>query len=252
MKSIYIKGVRVNVCEIDSAINAALALAESSAPSYICVTDAGNIVNSYRHSEELREAINSSAISLPDGRPISILAKMKGIKGIERVAGPDFMQKMFEQTSGRNISHFFLGDTEEFLVKFIRSISEKYNIEIAGHFSPPFGKWTEQTDSLIAEKINESRADLIWVSLGGGKQEVWMMSNHKNLTKGVMIGVGAAFRFLSGDIKRAPILMQRAGLEWFYRLIQQPGKMGARYAGTLPYFALYSIQELLRNKMTVK
>ncbi|MBK9228783.1 MAG: WecB/TagA/CpsF family glycosyltransferase [Ignavibacteria bacterium] len=252
MKSIFIKGVKISVCEMSSAISEAMSLLSSGRPSYICVTDAGNVVNAYRNSSELRNAINNSDLSLPDGRPISILAGMKGVEGIGRVAGPDFMQKIFEQTSGTNISHFFLGDTNEILDKLINELSTKYNIKISGFYSPPFENWSPATDDDIIKRLRIVNADFIWVSLGGGKQEVWMMKNHELLEKGVMIGVGAAFRFLTGDIQRAPIMMQKTGLEWLYRLIQQPGKMFGRYAGTLPYFAAYSIQELFNNKMTPK
>ena len=252
MKSIFIKGVKVSVCNMETATAEALYLVNSGKPSYICVTDSGNIVNSYRRSEDLRNAINNSDISLPDGRPISLLAEAKGISGMGRVAGPDFMQSVFKATSGSSLTHFFLGDTEETLAKLVKVTSTKYKIEIAGTFSPPFEEWTHETDANIISRLQSASADFIWVSLGGGKQEIWMMRNHAKLHNGLMIGVGAAFRFLTGDILRAPVIMQKAGLEWLYRLIQQPGKMAGRYAGTLPYFAIYSIQELLNNKMTVK
>jgi N-acetylglucosaminyldiphosphoundecaprenol N-acetyl-beta-D-mannosaminyltransferase len=252
MKSIYIKGVKVCICEMSSAVNETMFLISTGKPAYICVTDAGNVVNAYRNSSELRKAINDSDLSLPDGSPISILAGMKGIEGIGRVAGPDFMQKIFEQTSDTKLSHFFLGDTNEILKKLMKDLKTTYNIQIAGFYSPPFDNWSSATDDEIVKRLQISNADFIWVSLGGGKQEVWMMKNHKRLDKGVMIGVGAAFRFLTGDIQRAPLFMQKTGLEWLYRLIQQPGKMFGRYAGTLPYFAAYSIQELFNNKMTPK
>jgi N-acetylglucosaminyldiphosphoundecaprenol N-acetyl-beta-D-mannosaminyltransferase len=252
MKSIFIKGVKISICDIKSAVIDTVDLLSSGKPSYICVTDAGNVVNAFRISKDLNNAINNSDISLPDGRPISLLAKLKGIEGIDRVAGPDFMQKIFEHTSGSKLTHFFLGDTNEILDKLIKTVSSKYNIRISGSYSPPFDQWTEVTDDDIIGRLQDAAPDFIWVSLGGGKQEVWMMKNHKRLEKGVMIGVGAAFRFLTGDIQRAPLIMQKAGLEWFYRLIQQPGKMSGRYAGTLPYFAVYSIQELFKNKMTPK
>ncbi len=252
MKSIFIKGVKVSVCNMTTAIVETLELIISGKPSYICVTDSGNIVNSYRRSEELKLAINNSDISLPDGRPISLLAEAKGVSGMGRVAGPDFMHAVFGETSGSSFTHFFLGDTEETLTKLIKEINSKYNLKIVGTFSPPFENWTDDTDNNIISILQDASADFVWVSLGGGKQEVWMMKNHAKLCKGVMIGVGAAFRFLTGDIQRAPLIMQKAGLEWLYRLIQQPGKMAGRYAGTLPYFALYSIQELFNNKMTAK
>ncbi len=249
MKCIYIKGVKVNVCDLETASSEALRLSRLDSPSYICVTDAGNIVNAYRKSGELRIAINDSAISLPDGRPISMLANAKGITGMGRVAGPDFMENIFRLTAGSDSSHFFIGDTEHTLKRLSELANKKYNAKVAGYFSPPFDDVSGKNDEEIMSSVNSSGARFVWVGLGGGKQEVWMHRNVRHLDKGIMTGVGAAFRFMLGDIKRAPKAMQSAGLEWLFRLLQQPGKMGMRYASTLPLFAVYTIQELLTNKM---
>ncbi|HMS64855.1 MAG TPA: WecB/TagA/CpsF family glycosyltransferase [Ignavibacteria bacterium] len=216
-------------------------------PGYVCVTDVGNLINAHRNSPELKDSINNSLISLPDGRPLSVFAKLKNIKSIERVAGPDFMEEIFKKTSGTGISHFFLGDTEEVLSKLIKRILTEFDLQIAGSYSPVFGIWDKNTNDLIIEKINSANPDVIWISLGGGKQEIWMKNNYFKLKKGLMTGVGAAFRFYTGDIKRAPLFFQKAGLEWFFRLIQQPGKMFFRYSGTLPYFIIYAIQDLFKN-----
>lgn len=249
MKCIYIKGVKVSICDLETASSEALRLSRLGSPYYICVTDAGNIVNAYRHSRELRTAINDSAISLPDGRPISMLANAKGIAGMGRVAGPDFMEKMFRLTAGSGSGHFFIGDTEQTLKRLSDLVRKQFNAEVAGYISPPFGESSGKIDEEIMRSVNSSGAEFVWVGLGGGKQEIWMHRNIGHLDKGIMTGVGAAFRFMLGDIKRAPKPMQGAGLEWLFRLFQQPGKMGKRYASTLPLFAVYSIQELLTNKM---
>lgn len=232
---------------MDSAVRETLRFLDSKVPAYVCVTDAGNIVNAYKRFPELKHAINESGISLPDGRPVSLLAKLKGIREIERVAGPDFMEEMFRRTAGTDLKHFFLGDTEETLSKLKEKILCRYKINIAGTYSPPFGEWSDELNSKIASSINEANADLIWVGLGGTKQEIWMKNNYEKLNKGLMIGVGAAFRFFTGDIKRAPAVFQKASLEWMFRLMQQPGKMFVRYSKTLPYFFFYSIQELIGN-----
>lgn len=251
MNCIYIKGVKVSVCNIETALGETLKLINNSVPSYICVTDAGNIVNAYRNSDLLKEAINLSAISLPDGRPISLLAGFKGISGIDRVAGFDFMSALFKVSEKNNIRHFFLGDSEETLQKLKILVQSKFNVPVAGVYSPPFGKWNDSINADVIHRVNSSGADIIWVSLGGGRQEIWMMENYRSLSKGVMVGIGAGLRFFTGQIRRAPAFMQRAGLEWLYRLLQQPGKMAGRYASTLPCFALYSIQEIFSDNMKI-
>jgi N-acetylglucosaminyldiphosphoundecaprenol N-acetyl-beta-D-mannosaminyltransferase len=243
--------VKITCCDLDSSAKSTLSKIKTGEPNYICVTDAGNLVNAHRRSAELKEAINGSFISLPDGKPVSVFAKLKGIKNIERVAGPDFMEELFRRTSGTNIRHFFLGDTERVLEALKEKISLKFNLKFAGIYSPQFGKWDKETDKEIITRINDSNADLIWVGLGGGKQEVWMMRNYGKLNKGIMIGVGAAFRFYIGEIKRAPLIFRHLGLEWLFRLMQQPGKMFKRYAATLPLFVVYSFREFFKNNLNL-
>lgn len=247
LKNFYFKGIKVTCCNLDSAVRSTLAQINCGEPGYICVTDAGNIVNAVKRNSRLREAINNSLISLPDGRPISIFAGLKGIRDITRVAGPDFMEEIFSKSAQYGLKHFFLGDTDEIQNKLIKKVSSIYKIQIAGNYSPEFGNPDRESNSLIIKKINESGADIIWVSFGGGRQEVWMMDNYRELRKGVMVGVGAAFRFYTGKIKRAPKIFQQLGLEWFFRLVQQPEKMFKRYITTLPYFALYSFKEFFRK-----
>ncbi len=237
---------------MDSSSEETISQLKSGKPGYICVTDAGNIVTANRKSNDLKKAINNSFISLPDGKPISIFAKCKGIKNTDRVAGPDFMNELFSKTSNTKVKHFFLGDTEEVQHKLIDKISEKYKLQIAGSYSPGFGKWDKDTDKKIVKRISNSGADLIWIALGGGKQEIWMMNNYKNLNKGIMIGVGAAFRFYTAQIKRAPLIFQRLGLEWLFRLLQQPGKMFGRYSTTLPFFCIYFLQEFFKTNTKTK
>lgn len=205
-------------------------------------------MNAHRNSPLLKKAINDSFISLPDGRPISILARLKGIKDMERVAGPDFMTEIFRKTSGSDIKHFFLGDTGDILEKLLKKINKNYDLQIAGSYSPDFGVWNKEIDEEIIKRINDSEADFIWVALGGGKQEIWMNENYNKLNKGIMTGVGAGFRFFTGDIKRAPLLFQKMGFEWLFRLVQQPGKMFGRYLSTLPFFVIYSFEELIFPK----
>ncbi len=247
LKSFYIKDIKISCCDLKSAVDELISFLEMNKPNYICVTDAGNLVNAHRKSKELKNAINNSLMSLPDGRPLSVYAGLKGIDNIDRVAGPDFMKSVFERTSGTGIRHFFLGDTEKILSKLKNDMNKNFDLQIAGFYSPPFGNWNPGTDIEIISIISESKPDIIWVSLGGGKQEVWMNNNFSKLEKGVMIGVGAAFRFYLGEIKRAPLIFQRLSLEWFIRLIQQPGKMFKRYASTLPYFLIYIIQDFFKN-----
>ncbi len=152
MENFYFKNIKVSCCDLENSVTETLDKVNSGKPDYICVTDAGNIVNAIRKSPELKEAINGSLLSLPDGRPISVFAKVKGIVNIDRVAGPDFMSEVFRRTSGTDIKHFFLGDTEEVHNLLMNKINEKYDLKIAGFYEPGFDKWNDETDNEIIEQ----------------------------------------------------------------------------------------------------
>ena len=102
---------------------------------------------------------------------------------------------------------------------------------IVGMYSPPYRPLDEKEDADIIEMLNEADADFIWVGLGAPKQEKWM-ADHQGKVKGLMVGVGAGFDYFAGNIKRAPKWMQKNNLEWFYRLIQEPGRLFSRYLYT--------------------
>jgi N-acetylglucosaminyldiphosphoundecaprenol N-acetyl-beta-D-mannosaminyltransferase len=249
MSIFYFNGIKVTSCNIESAHKAIIDLAMSDSSSYVCVTESGNIVNAIRNNENLKNAINNSAISLPDGRPLSVLMKIKGDNNVDRVSGPDIMVELFKSTQNKNIKHYFLGDTEATLQRLVNKINIEYPLlKIVGAYSPPFCDLDNDINNYISNRINKANADIIWVGLGGGKQEVWMYDNYRKFNKGVMIGVGAAFRFYLGDIRRAPKIMQYLSLEWLFRLLQQPQKMFYRYLKTLPIFVVYFIKELIINK----
>lgn len=242
----FIKGIKVSACNIESSTNAILHLARNKTNSFICVTDSGNIVTAVRKNQSLKNAINNSLLSLPDGRPLSILGKIKGYTKIGRVAGPDIMMSVITATQNSNCSHYFFGDTVEVLERLYKKLNLEYpGLKIAGIQSPSFEEWDQKTQSEIIAQINSNNPNILWVGLGGGKQEIWMHTNYEKMSGCVMVGVGAAFRFYLGDIKRAPFILQYLSLEWLFRLIQQPGKMFLRYFMTLPIFVLYFIKELI-------
>ena len=104
-------------------------------------------------------------------------------------------------------------------------------LKIAGSYSPPFRKLTGEEDCMVMKMINDAQPDFIWVGLGAPKQEYWMAEHHGKID-GFMVGVGAAFDYIAGNINRAPMWMQRCNLEWLYRLIQDPKRLFKRYVET--------------------
>jgi exopolysaccharide biosynthesis WecB/TagA/CpsF family protein len=179
-----------------------------------------------------QEILNSSAFTMPDGNPIAKEIRRKGFKEAERVAGPDFMEEMFRITDGTEARHYFYGSSEETIAKLKQNLEQRYpGLKIAGMVSPPFRELSEEEDSEAISKINESNADLIWIGLGAPKQEKWMY-RHRDQINGLMLGVGAGFDFHAGTIKRAPVSVQNMGMEWLYRLFQDPKRLFKRYLVT--------------------
>lgn len=209
---------------------------------YVCVSNVHTTVMSYEN-EEYRKIQNNAAMALPDGAPLSIYSRRKGYKHAKRVTGPDLMLEIFNISVQKKYSHFFYGSTQATLDKMKAVIEKDYpNMRVAGMYSPPFRQLTEEEDEKVIEMINESNADFIWVGLGAPKQEYWMY-NHKDKVDGIMIGVGAGFDYLAGYIKRAPEWMQKLSLEWVYRLLQDPKRLGKRYFTTNFKFIKFIVKE---------
>lgn len=185
----------------------------------------------YRYIEQ------QSALCVADGKPIVAYAKRKGLKNAERCAGPDIMDMILFQGIKKGIKHFFYGTTDEVLEKLRTNLEIKYpGINIVGMYAPSFRELTKKEDEEIVEMINNVSPDYLWVALGAPKQEEWMLAHKKNIKNTCMMGVGAAFNFFAGTVKRSPIWMQKAGLEWLYRLFQEPRHLWKRYILAVPKF----------------
>lgn len=206
---------------------------------YICVTNVHTLVTAY-DDKVYRNIQNNALLVLPDGGPVAEECKKRGFIETERTTGPDFLNEILKISGKYGYKHFFYGSTEETLTKMKQKICENYdNVKIVGLYSPPFRKLTQDEDSNIIKMINESNADFVWVGLGAPKQEIFM-ADHQSKINSLMVGVGAAFDYLAGSIKRAPKWMQKMNLEWFYRLVQDPVRLFSRYLYTNTKFIVYA------------
>lgn len=231
MERCTILNTDINVTNMDDVLTTLANSLEDIRGDYICVANVHTTVMAFR-DESYRRIQNGSWMTLPDGKPLSIVSKRRGYREAERVPGPDLMPKVFEMSREKGYRHFFYGSTENTLCKLRKKIEEKYPyLEIAGMYSPPFRKLTEEEDKAIIQMINESKPDFVWVALGAPKQEVWM-AEHKGKIDAIMLGVGAAFDFEAGTVKRAPRWMQEFCLEWLYRIMQDPKRLIVRYVDT--------------------
>ncbi len=221
----------INVTNMDDTIAYITDNLEELRGNYICVSNVHTTVMSLR-DKKYRRIQNSAAMALPDGQPLAIVSRRRGYTQAQRVPGPDLMPAVLALSQERGYTHYFYGSTEQTLDKLKKVLQAKYpRLKIAGMYAPPFRELTEEEDQKIVRRINDSGADFVWVALGAPKQEKWMYA-HRNRIQGLMIGVGAAFDFMAGTVKRAPMWMQKLCMEWVFRIMQNPGRMLPRYLNT--------------------
>lgn len=229
MKTCNILGTNIAVTNMSETIAYLENEIEKLRGSYICVSNVHTTVMAYEN-EEYRKVQNTAAVALPDGKPLSSYSRKHGFPEAERVTGPDLMGEMFARDNG--LRHYFYGGSPETIAVLEKKLKEKYpHLQIAGMVSPPYRELTKEEDEADIAAMNEAKADIIWIGLGAPKQEKWMY-RHKGKVNGVMIGVGAGFDYHAGTIKRAPMWMQKASLEWLYRLLQDPKRLFGRYMKT--------------------
>ena len=235
---------RINVTDMEQTISYITDRLEDLKGNYICVSNVHTTVMAFR-DKAYRRVQNSAAMALPDGQPLSIVSRLRGYPQAQRVPGPDLMPAILKLSQEKGYTHYFYGSTEQTLKKLEKVLHTNYpGLRIAGMYAPPFRKLTPQEDEADVRRINESGADFVWVALGAPKQEQWMYA-HRGRVKGLMIGVGAAFDFIAGTVKRAPGWMQSLCMEWIFRIMQDPGRMLPRYLNTNFSFVYHACRESL-------
>lgn len=235
-----ILGVQVAAVNMETTLNYIKGNLDELGGKYICISNVHTTVMSYEDKTYCKIQ-NEAVLALPDGKPLSVLCRKRGFLKADRVTGPDLMKEIFTCSEKNGYTHFFYGSTPQTLKLLEKKLKIEYGLSIKGIYSPPFRSLTEEENKSIIDKINEAKADFIWVGLGAPKQEKWMYE-HQNKVHGLMIGVGAGFDYFAGNIKRAPMWMQRCSLEWLYRLFQEPGRLFKRYMVTNTKFIWFILQ----------
>jgi N-acetylglucosaminyldiphosphoundecaprenol N-acetyl-beta-D-mannosaminyltransferase len=211
---------------------------------YVCITGVHGVVES-RHDPTIRAIHNAAGLVTPDGMPLVWLLRLAGYSDAGRVYGPDLMLLLLERSVSQGFTHFLYGATEETLAQLQTKLTKRFpGLRVVGRLAPPFRKLTPTEDREIVAAINAATADFVWVGLSTPKQEIWMAEHRSQLNAKVLLGVGAAFDFHAGRRRQAPSWMQRSGLEWLYRLCQEPRRLGRRYLYNNPRF----IMEVLAQK----
>lgn len=247
MRVCNILGVNICVTNLSETVGMIESSLNELKGKYICVSNVHTTVMS--HEEDAYKKIqNESFVALPDGKPLSIVSKLRGYKEAERVTGPDLMKEIFEVSEKKGYKHYFYGSTNETLDKLMKELELEYpKLNVVGYHSPPFRPLSEEEDSEIISQINNINPDFIWVGLGAPKQEIWM-SDHAGKINSLMIGVGAGFDYFAKNIKRAPRWMQKFSLEWMYRLMQDPKRLWKRYLVYNTKFIILVIKEHIKKK----
>ena len=224
------------------SLNEVMLLAENIRASSVIFANAHVVVEAERQLS-YREVLASATLLVPDGVPIAWLMHSKGAKAAERYSGPDLMADLLTSPHGLSKRHFFLGSTS----KNLALIKEKFKGTACGFYSPPFEENEFSEDELLKQvnMIDASEADYIWVGLGAPKQERYVVKMASRSKKGVFLAVGAAFDFYAGVKPRAPVFLQKLGLEWAFRLASEPRRLTGRYLTTNPKFIRLALKELL-------
>lgn len=211
---------------------------------YVCICNVHSVVTAGRDAAFGR-VVKEADMATPDGAPVAWMLRKQGYANQQRINGPDLMWKYCEQAAQRNESIYLYGGLPETLKILQRRLSDVFpGLRVAGAYSPPFRAATREEDEAEVARINASGASTVWVSLGCPKQEMWMAA-HRGRVKAVMIGVGAAFDYHAGTIKRAPGWMQNAGLEWMHRLCLEPRRLWRRYLVTNTLFMIGAARQLV-------
>ncbi len=215
---------------------------------YVCFANVHMCIETYRHLW-IRKAVNNANFILTDGVPlIAALRILYGIKQ-ERIAGMDFMPAMMAIAERNQESVFFYGSTEKILKNIIKRAKLEFpELKISGFISPPFREISIEEIKDHIRIINSHKSKYIFVGLGCPKQELWMAANHEKLD-GILFGVGAAFEVYSGDRKMAPKWVRRTGMEWLFRLIQDPQRLFKRYLMTNSSFIFLILFELIKLRI---
>ncbi|MFA6112696.1 MAG: WecB/TagA/CpsF family glycosyltransferase [Sphingomonas sp.] len=238
-----ILGTPIAITDLAGATAHLLQRAAARHGGYVCLRDVHGLMLA-RHDPELLEIHRDSAMNLPDGLPLVHIARLRGHRATGRVAGADLVEALADAGRGTALRHYFYGGKPGVAEKMAATLTRRFpGMVVAGYTSPPFGEIDEAAMTQALAAIVATHADVVWVGLSTPKQERWMHRYHQALPGMTLIGVGAAFDFITGEVRRAPPWMQRATLEWLHRLISEPRRLWRRYLVLAPRFVWLILTE---------
>jgi N-acetylglucosaminyldiphosphoundecaprenol N-acetyl-beta-D-mannosaminyltransferase len=222
--------LHVDVVTFAGAVDATVALCRAGQGGYVLTPNVDHVVMA-ETDEALKAAYDDASLSLVDGKPLVWLAKAMNRPLPCKISGSDLLRPLIKRAADEGLSCFFLGGKEGIAQKAADIlVAENPGLKMAGCFSPPFGFEKDPVeDQKVVDVVVTARPDLLFVALGAPKQELWMHKHRAALAPAVGLGIGASLDFVAGVVQRAPTWMSEAGLEWVYRLTQEPKRMFDRY-----------------------
>lgn len=241
--------VPVSMTDYDEAIATMDALIDARERGYLCVAPVHALMTA-RDDPEMLEALRRATLVVPDGMPVVWAANALGERLEDRVYGPELMSRYSDRCAERGHRVWLYGGRDQgTLVQLALTLRQRHpGIQVVGGYSPPFRPLGAEEEDALVRQINAARPDVLWVGIGVPKQEKWMLRMRERLEVPVMVGVGAAFDFHAGRVSMAPRWMQDRGLEWLYRLGQEPQRLFWRYLSTNPRFVLAFARQYLAER----
>jgi N-acetylglucosaminyldiphosphoundecaprenol N-acetyl-beta-D-mannosaminyltransferase len=241
--------VPIAMTDYDRAMDVMDGMIARGERGYVCCV-AVHAVMVAQSDPEMRAALYGSTLTVPDGMPLVWAANLMGEGLSNRVYGPELMRRYNERCRDRGHRVWLYGGRDQGSLAQLALNMHRTNpgIRVVGGYSPPFRPLTAAEEGEIARQINAARPDVLWVGIGVPKQEKWMARMRDRLEVPVMCAVGAAFDFHAGRISQAPAWMQRRGLEWTYRIAQEPRRLLPRYLYYNPRFMMAFTRQLARER----
>ena len=235
---INILGVGISAINLQQAVRQIDEWISSRDAQYVNVCTVHTVMEC-QNAGRLRGLVNASGLATPDGMPLVWLGQLHGYDTAGRVYGPDLMLAVCEQMQAAGRRHFFYGGAPGVAERLGARLQARFPaLVVAGTHAPPYRPADAQEDQDVLDAINASAPDIVWVGLGTPKQDYWVARHRAQLRAPVLIAVGAAFDFHAGLLKQAPRWMQRNGLEWLFRLVQEPRRLAYRYLVYNPLFVM--------------
>ena len=245
-RRVPVLSLSIDLIDYATAIDRITKIARGGRGGYVCVANV-HVAIECEDDPRFTQLVNDADLVLPDGTPLVWMQRLQGNENATQVRGPSLMPMLMQHAEAEDLRIGFLGGRPEVLETIVaRAHAEFPSLHIAYNHSPPFRALTPAENTEIADAINKAGVQILFVGLGCPKQERWMAAN-RDAVNAVMIGVGAAFDLYAGNIREAPMIVSKLGLEWMFRLIQEPRRLFSRYLLVNPRFVWLATRQLIRK-----